>query len=121
VTAGHLLVDGLSVGAVGNVVLRDRKLLSEDGIVVAIVAADRSRALVVGGPEIVSRGFVYLKESEDFIDEIRAAASEVVEEFEGEGKLEVQSLKDRLRHAISSFIFERTGRRPMVIPVVMDV
>ncbi|MDD4792508.1 MAG: ribonuclease J [Firmicutes bacterium] len=121
VTAGHLLVDGLSVGAVGNVVLRDRKLLSEDGIVVAIVAADRSRALIVGGPEIVSRGFVYLKESEDFIDEIKSVAFEVVEKFEGEGKLEVQSLKDRLRHAISSFIFERTGRRPMVIPVVLDV
>jgi len=121
VASGHLLVDGLSVGAVGNVVLRDRKLLSEDGIVVAIVAADRSRALIVGGPEIVSRGFVYLKESEDFIDDIRSVASDVVEKFEGEGVLEVQSLKDRLRHAISSFIFERTGRRPMVIPVVMDV
>ncbi|MEA4882043.1 MAG: ribonuclease J, partial [Clostridia bacterium] len=85
VAAGHVLVDGLSVGAVGNVVLRDRRLLAEDGILMAVVAVDRGRGMVVGGPEIVSRGFVYVKGSEEFIEEIRSVASEVVERFEGEG------------------------------------
>ncbi len=121
VTSGHLLVDGFSVGTVGNVVLRDRRLLAEDGIVVAVVAADRGRNMVVGDVEIVTRGFVYVKESETFIEEIRSVGEKATARHAGEGSLEVQSLKDQLRHAISSFIFERTGTRPMVIPVVIDV
>lgn len=121
VSAGHLLVDGLSVGTVGNVVLRDRRLLAEDGIVMVVVVADRGRRMVVGRPEVVSRGFVYLKESEEFIEEIRKVASSVAEKHEDEGTLDIQALKDGLRHAVSSFIYERTGTRPMVIPVAVDV
>ena len=121
VTSGHLLVDGFSVGTVGNVVLRDRRLLAEDGIVVVVVAADRGREMVVGDVEIVTRGFVYVKESETFIEEIRSVGEKATARHASEGSLEVQSLKDQLRHAISSFIFERTGTRPMVIPVVIDV
>jgi ribonuclease J len=121
VPAGHLLVDGLSVGTVGNVVLRDRKLLAEDGIVMVVVAADRGRSMVVGGPEVVSRGFVYLKESEEFIEEIRKVAASVAERHQEEGSLDIQSLKDGLRHSVSSYIYDRTGTRPMVIPVTVDV
>lgn len=121
VTAGHLLVDGLSVGTVGNVVLRDRRMLAEDGIVMVVSVTDRGREMVVGGPEIVSRGFVYLKQSEDFIEEIRKVAAAVAAKHEAEGSLDVQALKDGLRHSVSSYIYERTGTRPMVIPVTVDV
>lgn len=121
VTAGHLLVDGLSVGTVGNVVLRDRRMLAEDGIVMVVAVTDRGREMVVGGPEVVSRGFVYLKQSEDFIEEIRKIAAGVAAKHEREGSLDVQALKDGLRHSVSSYIYERTGTRPMVIPVTVDV
>ncbi|HAI86230.1 MAG TPA: ribonuclease J, partial [Firmicutes bacterium] len=84
------------MGTVGNVVLRDRRLLAEDGIVVAVVAADRGRNMVVGDVEIVTRGFVYVKESETFIEEIRSVGEKATARHAGEGSLEVQSLKDQL-------------------------
>jgi ribonuclease J len=121
VSAGHLLVDGLSVGTVGNVVLRDRKLLAQDGIVLAVVAVDREQEAVVGGPEIVTRGFVYVRESEELIEEMREVTMNVLEDFDKERNFEIPALKDHLRRALSSFLSERTGGRPMVIPVVVDV
>lgn len=116
VTEGHVLVDGLGVGDVGNVVLRDRHLLSQDGFVVVVVALDADSGAVLEGPHIITRGFVYLREAEGLI----AEAEKQVLDALGHGGVPAGSgakIKDRL----AQFLYERTKRRPMILPVVMEV
>ncbi len=122
VPAGNVLVDGDSVGDIGNIVLRDRKHLSEDGLVVVVASVDLSDKILVSGPEVVSRGFVYVRESEELMDEVREVAINTL--FEGiniRGKVDRVQLKNRVRDEISRFLSSKTKRKPMVLPIIMYV
>ena len=121
VTAGKVLVDGLGVGDVGNIVLRDRRQLSQDGILIVVVTMDKQRACVVAGPDIVSRGFVYVRESEQLMDEAREKVKQSLEKFENGGVTEWATIKTGVRDALGKFLYERTRRRPMILPIIMEV
>jgi ribonuclease J len=116
VTEGHVLVDGLGVGDVGNVVLRDRRLLSRDGFVVVVLAVDADTGQVLEGPDIITRGFVYIRESGDLIKD---AAQCVLEALEHGGPK--ASLNSKIKDSLGTFLYEQTKRRPMILPVVMEV
>jgi ribonuclease J len=116
VTEGHVLVDGLGVGDVGNVVLRDRHLLSRDGFVVVVVIVDADTGEVVEGPDIITRGFVYIRESGDLIED---ASLRVLEALEHGGPRAIASTK--IKDTLAEFLYEQTKRRPMILPVVMEV
>jgi len=116
VTEGHVMVDGLGVGDVGNVVLRDRRLLSRDGFVVVVVAVDADTGKVVEGPDIITRGFIYIRESEDLIQN---AAQCVLQALEHGGPK--ASLNVKIKDSLAEFLYEQTKRRPMILPVVMEV
>jgi ribonuclease J len=116
VTEGHVLVDGLGVGDVGNIVLRDRHLLSKDGFVVVVVAVDADTGEVVEGPDIITRGFVYIRESGDLIDE---ASQCVLEALRHGGPSAMASTK--IKNSLADLLYEQTKRRPMILPVVMEV
>jgi len=121
VTAGKVLVDGLGVGDVGNIVLRDRRQLSQDGILIVVVTMDKQRACVVAGPDIVSRGFVYVRESEQLMDEAREKVKQTLEKFENGNITEWSTIKTGVRDALGKFLYERTRRRPMILPIIMEV
>jgi ribonuclease J len=116
VAEGHVMVDGLGVGDVGNVVLRDRHLLSKDGFVVVVVAVDAETGKVLGGPDIITRGFVYIRESGDLIDD---AALCVLETLEHGGPRVAASVM--IKDSLARFFYEQTKRRPMILPVVMEL
>ena len=116
VTEGHVLVDGLGVGDIGNVVLRDRHLLSRDGFVVVVVAVDADTGKVVEGPHIITRGFIYIRESEQLIDE---AGQCVLEAVEHGGPRSTISTK--IKDSLAEFLYAQTKRRPMILPVVMEI
>jgi ribonuclease J len=116
VAEGHVMVDGLGVGDVGNVVLRDRHLLSKDGFVVVVVTVDAETGEVLGGPDIITRGFVYIRESGDLIDD---AALCVLETLEHGGAQVAAGVM--IKESLARFLYEQTKRRPMILPVVMEV
>lgn len=120
VPAGYLYVDGI-VGDVGRGVLRDRRVLAEEGVVVVVVTVDMKSGEVVAGPEIITRGWVYAPEAEDLLDEARAAVLAGIEEVPKESTPDVENLKRHVRQALGRFVNERTRRRPMIVPVVMEV
>lgn len=121
VTAGRVLVDGLGVGDVGNIVLRDRKQLSQDGILIVVVTIDKETGLVVAGPDIVSRGFVYVRESEELIEDAKEKVKQALQKCEEKGITEWASIKSNVRDAISKYLYEKTRRRPMILPIIMEV
>ncbi len=121
VTAGKVLVDGLGIGDVGNIVLRDRKLLSQDGILIVVVTIDRQTGHVVAGPDIVSRGFVYMRESEELMEEARTKVRDALEKCQSERISEWSNIKTNVRDVLSRYLYERTKRRPMVLPIIMEV
>ena len=121
VPAGALLVDGLGVGDVGNVVLKDRHQLSENGILMVVLAMEKSSGQVVSGPEIYTRGFVYVKESEDLMDEIYEMAGEVIDRETRDGKFDRNKLKNDIREMLSRKKKKKMQRRPMILPVIMEV
>ncbi len=120
VMSGNVFVDGLSVGDVGQIVLRDRKALSQDGILMAILTVDKETGQPIGGPDIVSRGFVYMRDSEELLD---SAKNRVLESFIGLNghSSDWSFIKDKIRHTLSDFLYEKTRRRPMVLPIVVEV
>lgn len=120
VAAGKVLVDGLGVGDVGKVVLRDRRLLSEDGIVVVVVVIDPARKAIVSGPEIITRGFIYVKESEHLLEQARNNLLECLLAVEAEQLLDWNAIKSRVREAAGTYFYNQTGRRPMILPVIME-
>ena len=120
VTAGMVMVDGLGVGDVGNIVLRDRRQLSQDGILIVVVTMDRNNR-VVAGPDIVSRGFVYVRESEALMDEARARVQQALERCEDEGVKEWAAIKSNVRDALGRYLFDKTRRRPMILPIIMEI
>lgn len=121
VPAGRVLVDGLSVGDVGSIVLRDRKHLAEDGIIVITVTIDSVTNEVVAGPEVVSRGFVYVKESEELIGRVNSLACDILEKCYISGTHDWNGIKLKLRDGISKFIYDRTHRSPMILPIIMEI
>ncbi len=121
VAAGRILVDGLGVGDVGSIVLRDRKHLSDDGIIVVAVSIDRVTREVVSGPDVVSRGFVYVKESEELMREITELVCDVLERCYMQNIRDWNTTKTRIKDAVSKFLFIKTKRSPMILPVIMEV
>ena len=121
VPAGRVLVDGYGVGDVGSVVLRDRKHLAQDGIIVVVATVDQESGVVVSGPEIISRGFVYVREAEQLIEDARRLVFRILESNIGGGYSDRNVMKNRIKDEVSKLMYERTKRSPMVLPVIMDV
>ena len=121
VQTGGILVDGLGVGDVGNIVIRDRQRLAEDGIIIVVMTLESGSGSLLAGPDLVSRGFVYVRESEDLLEEARQVASEAVEACI-EGKVrDWTAIKAAVKDTLSEFVWKRTQRRPMILPIIMDV
>jgi len=121
VTAGRVLVDGLGVGDVGNVVLRDRKQLSQDGILIVVVTLSKSTGKIVAGPDIVSRGFVYVRESEELMEEAKERVKRSLEKAEDRKSTEWSVIKTSVRDTLGKFLYEKTRRKPMILPIIMEV
>ena len=121
VPSGIVLVDGYGVGDVGNIVLRDRKHLSQDGLIVVVATVDENAGMLVSGPDIVSRGFVYVRESEDLMDEVRRIAAAAINSCIDRHGCDWYEIKNRIKDDITRFLYTRTKRKPMILPIVMDV
>ncbi len=121
VSTGNILVDGLGVGDVGNIVLRDRKLLSEGGLIIAVAAISKATGKVASGPEIISRGFVYVRESEDLIESARAAVKARLDRYEAEGVKDWSTMKNGVRDELRDFIYKQTKRSPVILPIFIEV
>lgn len=121
VTAGRVLVDGLGVGDVGNIVLRDRKQLAKDGILIVVLALSQESGQVVAGPDIISRGFVYVREAEQLLEEAKEQVKNALERCNERGTTEWASIKSQVRDVLGRFLYERTKRRPMILPIIMEV
>ncbi|HPT70264.1 MAG TPA: ribonuclease J [Syntrophomonas sp.] len=121
VTAGKVLIDGLGVGDVGNIVLRDRKQLSQDGIMIVVVTIDKEIGEVVAGPDIVTRGFVYVRESEELIESAKLKVREAMDICFQKNITEWALIKTQIREKLGKSLYERTGRRPMILPIIMEV
>lgn len=121
VSSGSILVDGLGVGDVGNIVLRDRKQLSQDGILIVVVTIDKETGNIMAGPDIVSRGFVYVRESESLIEEARVKVKTAVEKSLLNNNVDWSSIKSTIREILSKHLYEKMKRRPMILPIIMEV
>ena len=121
VPSGKILVDGLGVGDVGNIVLRDRQHLSQDGLIVIVMTMDGSTGEIVSGPDVVSRGFVYVRESETLMDDVKRVIRQEVKTFEEEGVRDWSTIKSTLKDDLRDYIFQRTKRNPMILPIIMEV
>ncbi|MGM0880819.1 MAG: ribonuclease J [Bacillota bacterium] len=121
VQAGNVLIDGLGVGDVGNIVLRDRKLLSQDGILVVVVTLSKQDGAIMSGPDIISRGFVYVRESEGLLDEANRIVTSTLTRLMNDKVNEWASLKTNVKDALGRFLYEQTRRRPMILPIIMEV
>ena len=121
VPTGQVLVDGLGVGDVGNIVLRDRKHLSEDGLMVVVVSMDREMGTLLAGPDIISRGFVYVRESENLMDEARAVVQEALLKCEERNVTSWNYIKGVIKDTLKNYIWQKTKRSPMILPIIMEV
>lgn len=121
VPSGKVLVDGLGVGDVGNIVLRDRKHLAEDGIIIVVFTIDKASKQCVSGPDIISRGFVYVRESEDLMDSVRDAAAHVIDKCTGSRSMDWSTLKTKVKNEVSNYLYSKTKRKPMILPIIMEV
>ncbi len=121
VNAGRILIDGLGIGDVGNIVLRDRKQLSQDGIVIVVVTLNRQTASIVAGPDLVSRGFVYVRESELMIGDAREKVEAALVKCMRRGIPEWSTIKSVIREVLSKFLYEKTKRRPVILPIIMEI
>lgn len=121
VPSGNVLIDGLGVGDVGNIVLRDRKLLSQDGILVVVVTLSKQDGSILSGPDIISRGFVYVRESEGLLDEANRIVTTTFNKLMSDNVNEWASLKTNVKDALGRFLYEQTRRRPMILPIIMEV
>lgn len=121
VPAGRVFVDGYGVGDVGSIVLRDRKHLSEDGLIVVVATMDSVSGEVISGPDIVSRGFVYVRESEELISEAREVVVATLNECTQNQIHEWGFIKSKVKDALSGYIYRKTKRAPMILPILMDI
>lgn len=121
VPSGTVMIDGLGIGDVGNVVLRDRRVLSSDGLFIVVVTMSKKDMELVAGPDIVSRGFVYMKESENLLEDARKLVIKVIEECESNKMREWMTIKTRIKKALSSYLYTKTKRSPMILPIIIEV
>lgn len=121
VPSGRVLVDGLGVGDVGSIVLRDRQHLSQDGLIVIVLTMDSSTGEVVAGPDVISRGFVYVRESENLMDDVKAVVRHEIKKCEERGITDWATIKSTTRENLRDYIFMKTKRNPMIIPIIMEV
>ncbi|QLY81870.1 ribonuclease J [Clostridium intestinale] len=121
VTSGQIFVDGLGVGDVGNIVLRDRKHLSQDGILTVVVTIEKESSTVIAGPDIISRGFVYVRESEKLMDEAREIVKKVLRNCEEKKITDWATMKTNMKDELRNFLYEKTKRRPMILPIIMEI
>lgn len=121
VASGKVLVDGLGVGDVGNIVLRDRKQLSQDGILIVVIALSHATGKIVAGPDVVTRGFVYVRESETMLEEAKEKILQTTLRCTENGNIEWAVLKNQIRDVLSKHLFEKTRRRPMILPIIQEI
>jgi len=121
VPAGKILVDGLGVGDVGNIVLRDRQHLSQDGLIIIVMTMDSATGEIVAGPDVISRGFVYVRESENLMDDVKKVIRDEVRNLENKGIKDWSTIKSTLRDELKDYIFQKTKRNPMILPIIMEV
>ena len=121
IQSGKILVDGLGVGDVGNIVLRDRQHLSQDGLIVIVMTMDSNTGEVISGPDVVSRGFVYVRESENLMDEVKQVISEEVRKCEENSIRDWSTIKSNIKDTLRDYIFKKTKRNPMILPIIMEV
>ena len=118
---GKILVDGLGVGDVGNIVLRDRQHLSQEGLIIVVITMDRSTGEVVSGPDVISRGFVYVRESENLMDDVKNVVRSIIRKCEEEGIQDWSTIKGTVKENLKDYIFNKTRRNPMILPIIMEV
>ena len=118
---GRVLVDGLGVGDVGNIVLRDRQHLSQDGLIVIVLTMDSGTGEVLAGPDVISRGFVYVRESENLMDDVKAVVRKEIKKCEENGVRDWSTIKSTVRENLREYVFSKTKRNPMIIPIIMEV
>lgn len=121
VPSGQIFVDGLGVGDVGNIVLKDRKHLSQDGVLTVVVTIDSQSGSIIAGPDIISRGFIYVRESERLIENVRDIVKGVLRNCEEEGISDWSTLKSSIKDSLRNFLYEKTKRRPMILPIIMEI
>lgn len=121
VASGNVFVDGLGVGDVGNIVLRDRKHLSQDGILTVVVTIEKESGSVIAGPDIISRGFVYVRESEDLMDQAREIVKDTLKQCEEKHITDWATLKTNIKEDLRNFLYEKTKRKPMILPIIMEI
>ncbi|WP_102400579.1 ribonuclease J [Haloimpatiens massiliensis] len=121
VVSGQVFVDGLGVGDVGNIVLRDRKHLSQDGILTVVVTIEKETGTVIAGPDIISRGFVYVRESEDLMEEAKKIVRNQLNECEKNRITEWATIKSKIKDSLRLFLYEKTKRKPMILPIIMEI
>ncbi len=121
VQSGKVLVDGFGVGDVGNIVLRDRRHLGQDGLIVVVASANFDEKLLLAGPDIVSRGFVYVREAEELMESVRSLALEILEDCFERDMTDWNEIKNKLRDELTSYVYSRTKRKPMILPVIMNI
>lgn len=121
IPSGRIMVDGSVVGDVGNIVLRDRRHLSQDGLIVVVATVDTDERTIVSGPDIVSRGFVYVRESEEMMEEVRDISRRALEDCLYNGIIEWTQMKSDVKDDVSRYLYSRTKRKPMILPVIMNV
>lgn len=121
VPAGKVFVDGLGVGDVGNIVIRDRKHLSEDGLIVVVVCINSATKEIVSGPDVISRGFVYVREAEPLMENIKQMAKAAIEDCHSKKNNDWAALKNSIKNKLSQYLYEETKRSPMILPVIMDI
>lgn len=121
VPSGRVLVDGLGIGDVGTAVLRDRRHLAEDGLLVVVVTMDRESGVVIAGPDIVSRGFIYVKEADTLMEELRRMSQKALDKCAGEHIRDWNGIKSELKNVLGEYLFQKTARSPMILPVIMEI
>ena len=121
VQSGRILVDGLGVGDVGNIVLKDRQHLSQDGLIIIVLTMDSATGEVLAGPDIISRGFVYVRESENLMDDVKSVVRHEIAKCEERGIRDWATIKSTVKENLRDYIFIKTKRNPMIIPILMEV
>ena len=121
IPSGKVLVDGYGVGDVGNIVLRDRRHLAQDGLIAIVASVNMDEMEIISGPDVISRGFVYVRESEELMEEVRALSAESLNDCLLSGVDDWMQMKTKVKNDLSKFLYSKTKRKPMILPIIMEV